>query len=730
MLKAAAQRFNDQSLTDGNPIFADYIDTLQLYEDNECEVLRTLVGIEDLSDMQQFVKLMESEVIVQMLSIQNFKIPLTKKEVNPEDVLTADIDELVLVPRDSLVECPMPKQLLQTQLPHKHEHIKANDPRRRFVGTIVEVKRNSVTFECSKLKGMPLAGRYLVIFRSSRITYRLMYDALDQLEHDDATRRYLFPRDYQWISARNPQPALRLINPTISSNAEQLQAVSQIVAGPSTLAPYIIFGPPGTGKTTTIVEAILQLHLNPKNRILVAAGSNSACDTIAVKLCAHFEKHAVSPLPVVRYYSKTRLKIVEHTMPALLKKYSNCQYQYCQKAKKLKNVYKSFGSVITKINVATLCSTRVMLLQAPDTQFTHIFIDEAAASTEPEALMSIVGLKRKNTHVILSGDHKQLGPVIKCQRAVELGLGQSLMERLMLRKVYDTNDFGEYNIRLQTRLRRNYRSHPAIVALYNELYYNGELLAKAPLQQVNQAAQCSLLRNKQSPIIFHAVSGETTRETNSTSSYNDPEALVVCWYVEQLLKKGLSDQISVKQEDIGVVSPYLAQCRLVTRLLRQRGQAQVEVGSVESYQGREKLIIIATLVCSKGYASGFATNPRRINVFLSRPKSLLIIIGNPQSLNSKKDFQYIFKQCNLQGNLYTEKPNENKPKNELKTSVNENKASFANTNKNVEVLKPYNTSNIKIDNKIVVNTTRATVISPVRSPIYFPYLERAKDRVE
>lgn len=303
-----------------------------------------------------------------------------------------------------------------------------------------------------------------------------------------------------------------------------------------------------------------------------------------------------------------------------------------------------------KIVVATLCGVARMHHLTGWNKFSYIFIDEAAASMEPEALMAIVGVKQQDCHVILSGDHKQLGPVIKSQRAASLGLGQSLMERLLLNKLYNVNNDGNYDTRLQSRLRRNYRSHPAIVGIYNKLYYDNQLIPLAPLQKVGQAAKWSILPNGEFPILFNSTYGKTERARNSTSSFNELEAERVCWFVKFLLKNGLGDGIQVQQDEIGVVTPYLAQAKLLKRMLNLK---DVEVGSVERYQGREKPVIIVSLVSSFMHPH-FLSNPKRVNVFLSRAKFLMILIGNPTTLSENDDFKYIIDQCKQHGNCLSD----------------------------------------------------------------------------
>nr|XP_016996751.2 putative helicase MOV-10 [Drosophila takahashii] len=686
MLEALITEFTDADLCDTNAVFAEYLLTKRLEFYNVCAVMQSLLTIEDLSTMQLYAQLIQQDVAVQRVSKLRYRIALSTTGVNAEDVVAINLDDVVLVPKSSLAASPLPKQLVLALLPHPHEALEMKDPMRRHVASVEQVSRTSVHIRfgrgnCPKEEEL-LGQRFCVIIRSRRTPMRYMYRALKLLQESPLLRRYLFPfpgwltqmldknmihmRDCailpSWMEAKPPtQPAplasLSLLNTTIYSNSEQLQAVQRIVAGPSPQGPYILFGPPGTGKTTTIVEAILQLRLQqPRSRILVTAGSNSACDTIALKLCEyihsnarlrdHFERQEQPEAnhQLIRVFSRSIHHKGLKSVPALLLKNSNCS----------KNVYEHLGvSHILEygITVATLCTVGRLVTDnlGKHNFFSHIFIDEAGAATEPEALIGIMGVKKTaDCHVILSGDHKQLGAVIKSNRAASLGLSHSLMERLLRSDIYKLDENGNYDRSLQTRLRRNYRSHPEIVRLFNELYYNGELIPQAPAADVNLAANWSLLPNPLFPIIFQATHGVTKREQHSTSSYNQLEAQVLCWYVKRLMSDGLGRGKIVKQEDIGIVAPYTAQGKLITQLLQSQGHPNVEVGSVETYQGREKPIIIASLV--RSFANmGFMRNPRRVNVLLSRAKALLILVGNPVTLRYHRDFKAIIKECKNQG---------------------------------------------------------------------------------
>ncbi|EDV55662.2 putative helicase mov-10-B.2 isoform X2 [Drosophila erecta] len=678
MVQALPTKFTDTDLTVNNIVFAEFLHTKRLEFYNVCSVMQTLLTIEDLSVMALYAELIQADVSVQRVSKLLYKIPLKSKLVNAEDIVAPNLDEVVLVPKSSLLASPLPEQLVLALLPHPHENLESGHPMRRLVAGVEQVSRTTVHVRftrgnCPK-EAVLVGQRFYVIIRSKRTSMRYMYRALKLLQESPLVRRYLFPFPSwltqmvynsqrlgvnlpSWMQAKPlKQPttpnSLSLLNSTIFSNAEQLEAVQRIVAGPSTQGPYILFGPPGTGKTTTIVEAILQLRLQkPQSRILVTAGSNSACDTIALKLCEYIksnprlQKHfARQKLPMqdhqlIRVYSRNIYSKGLKSVPSLLLNYSNCSQR----------IYKHLrGSCILDygIAVATLCTVGRLVSDnlAKYNFFTHIFIDEAGAATEPETLIGIMGIKQTaDCHVILSGDHKQLCAVIKSNRAASLGLSQSLMERLLRSDCYKFDENGNYDRTLQTRLRRNYRSHPQILGLFNKLYYNGELISEAPARNVNIAANWSLLPNPNFPIIFQATHGVTEREQHTTSSYNNLEAEVTCWYVKRLISGKI-----VRQEDIGIVAPYSAQGKVVTNLLQSRGLSNVEVGSVESYQGREKTVIIANLV--RSFANmGFLRNPRRVNVLLSRAKALLILVGNPVTLRHHRDFKFIIKECKKQG---------------------------------------------------------------------------------
>ncbi|XP_037957384.1 putative helicase mov-10-B.1 [Teleopsis dalmanni] len=218
------------------------------------------------------------------------------------------------------------------------------------------------------------------------------------------------------------------------------------------------------------------------------------------------------------------------------------------------------------------------------------------------------------------------------------------MERILKSACYRVNHNGDYNRSFQTRLRRNYRSHPEIVNLFNHLFYNNQLL---PLAKENVELICkkwSRLPNTKYPILFHSVDGIAETENNSTSIYNWREIDVVIHYVKDLLKINFKD-FKITEDDIGIISPYKLQYIKIKNALADHDLSKITIGSPETFQGSEKPIIIVSFVRSKTRALGFLTNEKRLNVTISRPKSMLILIGNAETLKINSNFKFIIDSC-------------------------------------------------------------------------------------
>ncbi|XP_037676848.1 RNA helicase Mov10l1-like [Choloepus didactylus] len=426
---------------------------------------------------------------------------------------------------------------------------------------------------------------------------------------------------------------MEFFNPLLNEN--QRSAVRRIRNGECRPMPYILFGPPGTGKTVTLIEAILQVHTAlPKSRILICAPSNSATDLICLRL---HETKVLTPGTMVRVNATCRCK---KTINDIIK-------PYCQDGEDLQKASHF------KIIVAT-CSTAGLFYQLGirSGHFTHLFVDEAGQACEPECLIPLGLISSTRGQIVLAGDPMQLGPVVKSRLATAYGLNVSMLERLMSRPAYqrDENAFGDsgaYNPLVVTKLVKNYRSHSTLLALPSKLFYHEELEVCADPKIVNSLLGWEKLPRKGFPLIFHGVKGNEMHEGKSPSWFNPTEAIQVLHYC-CLLTKCSSSKVSVK--DIGVITPYRKQVEKIRILLQNVDLTDIKVGSVEEFQGQEYMaIIISTVRSSDGHFQdvrcmlGFLASSKRFNVAITRTKALLIVVGNPHVLVRESCFGALLK---------------------------------------------------------------------------------------
>ncbi|XP_017129698.1 uncharacterized protein LOC108147578 [Drosophila elegans] len=646
----------------------------EITQENLSGALRTLLQVEDIERLQHYLALKQSKMELHQFGRElSVKLQLGLTSMSVEDVLSPGDDVLIINERGNphsgvrqLLENN--NQVLELALKDFDSILKwarkvdeqfgsLDKQPRVYFARVLGVSTQRVHITCERQ--LPDNTTYTLVFRPLRAVMRYQYRALQQLALTCAAdvQRILFPGDIPRESVA--QGTLELNNRRLSSNPEQLQAVRQIALSKKLPAPYIVFGPPGTGKTATICEAIYQLYVRrPETHILVLAGSNTACDEVALRLLRAIAKAPESqPRPLTRIFAASCDRRIDN-IDDLLLEYSNMYALHFYPAVQAVHQYRI---VVCTLSLAGKLSTGGF---AKGDVFSHVFVDEAAASTEAEALMGITCTISPTTNLILSGDHKQLGPVLQSQRANEWGLGLSLFERLLQRKCYQVDKDGSYNTAVQTRLVRNYRSHPEIVSLYSELYYGGKLKAQAPMENVCRFQNWFHTSNADFPIMFHSVFGTVMNTKSSVSLCNNKEIDAVMDYVKDLMYFGINGE-KVLESDIGIISPYKNQYQRIQEQLNMRNWSQIDCGSVELFQGKEKQVIIVSFVRSFTPKLGFLNNERRLNVLLSRPMSLLILIGNPRTLSQNNDFRRIIEMCRDRNTLvgvpyYREDVNQNK----------------------------------------------------------------------
>uniref|UniRef100_A0A672P2P1 RNA helicase n=1 Tax=Sinocyclocheilus grahami TaxID=75366 RepID=A0A672P2P1_SINGR len=446
----------------------------------------------------------------------------------------------------------------------------------------VELDQVKLNFSRGLLDSFIDNMKFRVEFTVNRLPLRLQHRAVHMaVQHE--LRDVLFPVGSRDVTPASPT-TLRLFDQKLDNNLEQKTAVCNIVAGTSKPAPYLVFGPPGTGKTVTIVEAIKQVEKNiPDAYILACAPSNSAADQLCEKLIT--SEH-VDSRKIYRLYASSRNPKV------IPKKNSNVEGDHIIFPRKE-------TLVCYKILVSTLVTAgRLVSGGFPVGHFSHIFVDEAGHAVEPETIISVAGLLNAKTgQLVLAGDPKQLGPILRSPFAIKYGLGLSLLERLMTQNELYQKGTTEYDSRYVTKLLQNYRSHPSILKIPNELFYDGELVACA-------------------------------------------DKIISCQYCtwEHLPKSVEKIRKAIKMHR------ELKSCS---------GIEELKVGSVEEFQGQERKVIIVSTVRSdkkhiildETFSIGFLKNEKRFNVAVTRAKSLLIMVGNPIILQTDATWGRFIHYC-------------------------------------------------------------------------------------
>ncbi|GAA5930731.1 hypothetical protein JCM10213_000795 [Rhodosporidiobolus nylandii] len=499
--------------------------------------------------------------------------------------------------------------------------VRASSGGRWFEGAVVGVQLLTVSLRFHNSFNPGGAATFEIQFTGSSIPTRRQMQALAQ---PLPRKELLFPT----VHARYPgRPAMHDIaahhpffSSAIEQNPHQREAVLSIFYRSHGKAPYVVFGPPGTGKTVTIVEAAQQLfHYMPSSVLLLTAPSNSAADILCERL-------QLDPSTCLRLNAPSRAQV--DVAPEVRRFCFELEGTFaCPPVQQLRQY---------RVVIATCISASILGgVGLPRGHFSHIFVDEAGQATEPQTFLPL-SLAGKGTSVVLAGDPKQLGPVIRSPVAGGFGFRTSMLERLMAHPDYLDSNRAMRGV-TYSKLVRNYRNHPRILELPNDLFYAGELEPRAPSSTVNQLVRWDGWPGGDGafPVLFHAVKGRDEREGKSPSFFNVAEISIVRLYVEQLLSRSSGSRL--QESDIGIIAPYNAQ---VKNLRVALSKPNMTVGTVEQFQGSERSAIILSTVRSnteylahdKRFALGFLDNPKRFNVSLTRAQSGLIVVGDPDLL--------------------------------------------------------------------------------------------------
>jgi len=516
----------------------------------------------------------------------------------------------------------------------------ATHPPFEATGTVVRLNHASeeVGLELRSGGGAPtdLSHGYSVDVVWKSVAYDRMQTALKTFAVDETSvSGYIYHRllghEVEQPPVRTPLPR-RFGAPGLPElNHSQVLAVKTVLQK----ALSIVQGPPGTGKTVTSASIVYHLCKQNTGQTLVCAPSNVAVDQLS-------EKIHMTGLRVLRFCAKSRESadsrveyLTLHYQVRHLDSPANAELRKLQALKEELGELsqadeKRFNSLRRRAELEILSAADVVCCtcsaagdpRISSLRFRQCLIDEATQAPEPECLIPIVlGAKQ----LVLVGDHQQLGPVVMCKKAARAGLGVSLFERLV-----------ELQVR-PIRLQVQYRMHPCLSEFPSNTFYEGTL------QNGITAAERAPLEggfpwpDPSRPMVFHCCLGTEEVSGSGTSYLNRTEAAKV----EQAVTRFLSAGIAPAQ--VGVITPYDGQRAYIVSTMQRNGTlaqelyAQVEVASVDAFQGREKDFIILSCVRSnQSQGIGFLSDPRRLNVALTRARYGLVVLGNPKVLSKQK----------------------------------------------------------------------------------------------
>ena len=476
-------------------------------------------------------------------------------------------------------------------------------------------------------------------------SYRLMFEALDRVIRA-RSGRLADLRDIFYTKA----PASRYTFDAMRFpwlNASQEKAVNEVLWAKDVA---VVHGPPGTGKTTTLVEAIFET-LRRESQVLVCAQSNMAVDWISEKLVDR-------GINVLRIGNPTRVndKMLSFTYerrfeahpdyPQLWsirkairelrqqRKHADSWHQKMDRLKsratelELRIRSSLFGEARVIASTLTGAANRVL----EGEKYSTLFIDEAAQALEAACWIAI----RKAGRVILAGDHCQLPPTVKSIMALKGGLGKTLMERIVENKPETV-----------TLLKMQYRMNEQIMKFSSEWFYNG-MVESAPT-----VSHRGIL-DYDTPMMWIDTAecdGKEEFVGENFGRINRAEAELTLQTLQQYLEKIGKQRILEESIDVGIISPYRAQVQLLRKELRKREffrpyRHLLTVNTVDGFQGQERDIILISLVRSNdGGDIGFLRDLRRMNVAIRRARMKLIILGSSETMTShpfyKKLYEYV-----------------------------------------------------------------------------------------
>lgn len=454
------------------------------------------------------------------------------------------------------------------------------------------------------------------------------------------SERKLFPVRFPWL------------------NVTQEEAVNHVLAAKEV---SIVHGPPGTGKTTTLVEAIYET-LHRENQVMVCAQSNTAVDWISEKLVDR-------GINVLRIGNPTRVndKMLSFTYErrfeshpdyselwGIRKAIREIQSSFRKKSHSEKETARNrlsrlrFRATELEVQIDTDLFSEARVIACTlvgsanrvltNHTFTTLFIDEAAQALEAACWIAI----GKADRVILAGDHHQLPPTIKCIEAARGGLDRTLMQKVAANKPEAVS-----------LLKIQYRMHEDIMRFSSHWFYQDELKAAPEVSQRGILAY-------DTPVVWFDTADcdfEEDRLSESMSRINKQEAVLLVEQLQTYIEKITKERVLDESIDFGLISPYKSQVQYIRGLIKRNAffkpfRKLITVHTVDGFQGQERDVIMISLVRANDQGNiGFLNDLRRMNVAITRARMKLIILGDASTLTKHTFYRKLYKYITAHGHV-------------------------------------------------------------------------------
>ena len=599
-----------------------------------------LLDVERKADHQTFLKLTENTSAADRrnLGLTWYPIAIRNTEIGRGDYITVEVE------RTTHQDLSQQFRFGSTVVLFSNHDPKAD----RIEGVITHLNRNKmkISLRLDELPDWTRDGKLGVDLLFDNNSYDEMNNALKQATTfcDDDARNKLIR-----ILTDGQQPDFKVNSAYYSSpklNISQQEAVNKILSA-NQLA--IVHGPPGTGKTTTLVQAIKALSKQDNQKILVVAPSNTAIDLLTEKL-------SEEGLNVIRVGNPARVseklvhatldyKMAEHPEMKSIKvlkkqanEYKNMAHKYKRsfgkaerdQRKALFDEAHKIGREIenseqyimdnlfnnAQIITATLVGSNHYTVK--NLKYNTVVIDEAGQALEPACWIPIL----KAEKVIFAGDHFQLSPTIKSKEAAKSGLSTTLLEKSVILHPESV-----------VLLNEQYRMNTQIMGYSSKVFYEDRLMA-------NSSVANHLLFPNDEPLMFIDTAGCGFEEkADGTSTTNPEEATFMLNHLTEFIESLGNQNFENKFPSIAVISPYKQQVQLLKELMQSNPllmahDDKISVNTIDSFQGQERDIVYISLTRSNTEgAIGFLSDTRRMNVAMTRARKKLVVVGDGATLS-------------------------------------------------------------------------------------------------